>query len=74
MSFKFENLKVWIIASELSNEIDLLTLEFPARERYSLGTQLRKVLIQLHLILQKARQGRRMRNLNVSELFNTLRD
>lgn len=42
MAFKFENLKVWHLAADLSNQIDVLTKSFPAEERYSLSSQLKR--------------------------------
>jgi hypothetical protein len=40
MAFKFENLKVWHLAADLSNQIDLLAKTFPIEERFSLASQL----------------------------------
>lgn len=42
MAFKFESLKVWSIAADLSNQIDLLTKTFPVEERFSLATQIKR--------------------------------
>jgi len=39
MAFKFEELKVWHVALELANEIDLLEKTFPIDERFSLASQ-----------------------------------
>ncbi|MCY7309397.1 MAG: four helix bundle protein [Chitinophagaceae bacterium] len=39
MAFRFEELKVWHIAADLSNEIDLLAKTFPIEERFSLASQ-----------------------------------
>ena len=33
MAFRFEELKVWQMALDLSNEIDVLTKKFPVEER-----------------------------------------
>lgn len=42
MAFKFENLKVWHLAAELSNQIDALTKSFPSEEKYSLSHQIKR--------------------------------
>jgi four helix bundle protein len=42
MAFRFEELKVWHIAVDLSNEIDLITKTFPVEERFSLATQMKR--------------------------------
>jgi four helix bundle protein len=42
MPFKFENLKVWQKAVELSDEIDFLTKSFPKIETYSLVSQMKR--------------------------------
>ena len=57
MAFKFENLKVWVLASQLSNEIDLMTLTFPAREKYSLCTQIKKAADSVALNIAEGSTG-----------------
>ena len=42
MAFRFEELKVWHIAADLSNEIDLLAKTFPIEERFSLASQIKR--------------------------------
>jgi four helix bundle protein len=42
MSFKFEKLRVWNIALELSDEIDKIALVFPKHELYSLSSQIKR--------------------------------
>lgn len=42
MAFKFENLKVWHLAADLSNQIDALTKSFPSEEKYSLSSQIKR--------------------------------
>ena len=42
MAFRFEELKVWHIAADLSNEIDMLVKNFPVEERYSLASQMKR--------------------------------
>lgn len=39
MAFRFEELKVWQNALDLSNEIDLLVKKFPVEERFSLSSK-----------------------------------
>jgi hypothetical protein len=38
MAFRFEDLKVWHKAVDLSNEVDILARKFPKIEIYSLGS------------------------------------
>jgi len=42
MAFKFENLKIWQKAFDLSDEIHLLALKFPKIEMFSLASQMRR--------------------------------
>ncbi len=42
MAFRFEELKIWQRAFELSNEVDLLAKEFPKNEMYSLSSQMKR--------------------------------
>ncbi len=42
MAFKFENLKVWQLSLELTDEIDVLAHTFPKHELYSLSSQIRR--------------------------------
>lgn len=42
MAFRFEDLKVWHIAVDLSNEIDLLVCKFPKIELFSLASQMKR--------------------------------
>ena len=42
MGFKFEDLRVWQMASDISAEIDELTFSFPKREEYVLSPQIRR--------------------------------
>jgi len=46
MAFRFEELRVWHLAADLPNEIDLMIKRFPAEERFSLATQKKELLIQ----------------------------
>lgn len=42
MAFRFEELKVWHKAADLSNEMDLLVRKFPKIEPFSLTTQMKR--------------------------------
>ena len=42
MSFRFENLKVFTNAAELSNKIDMIVEKFPKKEIYSLSSQVKR--------------------------------
>ncbi len=42
MGFKFEKLKVWQLSLELTDEVDLVARSFPAYEKYSLASQIRR--------------------------------
>ena len=42
MAFKFENLRVWQMALDLSKAIDELSFSFPKREEYVLSPQIRR--------------------------------
>ena len=42
MAFRFEELKVWHMAADLSNEIDFLARRFPKIELFSLTSQIKR--------------------------------
>lgn len=42
MAFKFESLKIWQKAFDLSDEIHLMALKFPKIELYSLTSQIKR--------------------------------
>jgi four helix bundle protein len=42
MAFRFEGLKIWQKAVELSNQVDMLTKTFPVDERFSLASQIKR--------------------------------
>jgi len=42
MAFRFEDLKVWHKADDLSNEIDIISRQFPKTELFSLSSQIKK--------------------------------
>ena len=49
MAFKFEDLKVWQISLELSNEIDLIAKSFPKIELFSLSSQIKRAADSVNL-------------------------
>ncbi|SDC68894.1 four helix bundle protein [Niabella drilacis] len=57
MAFKFENLKVWHSAANLSNQIDSLTKGFPPEEKYSLSTQMKKAADSVALNIAEGSTG-----------------
>src|SRR5258706_12294359 len=57
MAFRFEELKVWHIAADLSNEIDLLTKTFPVEERFSLASQMKRAADSVVLNIAEGSTG-----------------
>lgn len=57
MAFKFEELKVWHIAADLSNEIDLLAKTFPVEERFSLASQMKRAADSVVLNIAEGSTG-----------------
>ncbi|WP_218917225.1 four helix bundle protein [Niabella ginsenosidivorans] len=57
MAFKFESLKVWLIAAALSNEIDLLTKEFPVEEKFTLSLQIKRAADSVVLNIAEGSTG-----------------
>lgn len=57
MPFRFEELKVWHLAANLSNEIDLLAKKFPPDERYSLATQIKRAADSVSLNIAEGSTG-----------------
>lgn len=58
MAFKFENLKVWQRAIDLSGEISLLTESFPKKELYSLTSQIQRASDSVALNIAEGSTGR----------------
>jgi len=56
MAFRFEDLKVWHKAVDLSNEIDILSRQFPKTELFSLSSQIKKAAdsVVLNIALRSA--------------------
>lgn len=57
MAFRFEELKVWQIAVDLSNEIDLIAKKFPVEERFSLATQIKRAADSVVLNIAEGSTG-----------------
>jgi four helix bundle protein len=57
MPFRFENLKVWHIAVDLSNEIDLLVKKFPKFELFSLYSQMKRAADSVVLNIAEGSTG-----------------
>ena len=57
MAFRFEELKVWQMALELCNEIDLLTKKFPTEERYNLSSQIKRAADSVVLNIAEGSTG-----------------
>ncbi len=57
MAFRFEELKVWHLAVDLSNEIDLMTKKFPLEERFSLSSQIKRAADSVVLNIAEGSTG-----------------
>ncbi len=57
MAFRFEELKVWQIAADLSNEIDRMAKTFPREERFSLASQLKRAADSVVLNIAEGSTG-----------------
>ena len=57
MAFRFEELKVWQKALELSNKIDIMTKGFPKEERYSLSSQIKRAADSVVLNIAEGSTG-----------------
>jgi four helix bundle protein len=57
MAFRFEELKVWHMAVDLSNEIDLLAKLLPADERFSLASQMKRAADSVVLNIAEGSTG-----------------
>jgi four helix bundle protein len=57
MAFKFENLKVWQRAIDLSAEISELTVSFPKKELYVLTSQLQRAADSVALNIAEGSTG-----------------
>ena len=57
MAFRFEDLKVWHKAVDLSNEVDILARKFPKIEIYSLGSQIKRAADSVVLNIAEGSTG-----------------
>jgi four helix bundle protein len=57
MAFKFENLKVWQFALELTHDIDMIANSFPKHELYSLSSQVRRAVNSISLNIVEGSTG-----------------
>lgn len=57
MAFKFENLKVWQLSLELTDEVDALAFTFPKHELYSLSSQIRRAANSVSLNIVEGSTG-----------------
>jgi four helix bundle protein len=57
MAFRFEDLKVWHKAVDLSNEIDLLSRKFPKTELFSLCSQIKRAADSVVLNIAEGSTG-----------------
>jgi four helix bundle protein len=57
MAFKFENLKVWQLSLELTDDIDMLAKTFPNHELYSLSSQIRRAANSVSLNIVEGSTG-----------------
>ncbi len=57
MAFKFENLKVWQLSLELTDEIDLLAQAFPKHGLYALSSQVRRASNSISLNIVEGSTG-----------------
>ena len=57
MAFRFEDLKVWHLAVDLANEVDLLTKGFPMDDRFSLATQIKRAADSVVLNIAEGSTG-----------------
>ena len=57
MAFRFEDLKVWHIAADLSNEIDLTARRFPKIELFSLCSQIKRAADSVVLNIAEGSTG-----------------
>ncbi|MCE7992354.1 MAG: four helix bundle protein [Roseivirga sp.] len=64
MAFKFENLKVWQRAVELSGEVDELTKTFPKEETYVLTSQIKRAADSIALNIAEGSTGQTDKEFN----------
>jgi four helix bundle protein len=57
MAFKFEDLRVWQLAINLSGEVNELVKSFPPEERYVLSTQIQRAADSVSLNIAEGSTG-----------------
>ena len=57
MAFKFESLKIWHLSLELTDDIEILVLDFPKHEIYSLSNQIRRAANSVSLNIVEGSTG-----------------
>ncbi|HUQ67866.1 MAG TPA: four helix bundle protein [Flavitalea sp.] len=57
MAFRFETLKVWHVAVDLSNDIHLLVKNFPRLEMFSLAAQIKRAADSVVLNIAEGSTG-----------------
>lgn len=57
MAFRFEDLKVWHKAVDLSNGIDILSRKFPKTELYNLSSQIKRAADSVVLNIAEGSTG-----------------
>ena len=57
MPFKFENLKIWQMSVELTDDIDSIVQTFPKHELYSLSSQIRRATNSISLNIIEGSTG-----------------
>jgi len=57
MAFKFEQLKVWQLAMELGEDINIIADQFPKKELYNLGSQIRRAADSIALNISEGSTG-----------------
>lgn len=57
MAFRFEDLKVFHLAADLSNEIDQVAKTFPVEERFNLASQLKRAADSVVLNIAEGSTG-----------------
>ena len=57
MAFKFEDLRVWNLAIDLSTEISILIKKFPREEKFVLATQIQRAADSVALNIAEGSTG-----------------
>ena len=57
MAFKFEKLRVWELAIDLSLEVNLLTKKFPSEEKFILSQQMQRAADSVALNIAEGSTG-----------------